>query len=121
MKAAILTVTLALAAVTATDIGAQTVVTTAPTLTTYQGVVSQVDPTSRTIIIQAPGATEAPVTYTYTPDTVFVDSAGNTVSYENIRNSQVRLEYETNGGRTIVRRVVTTTVAPPAPPVVIHR
>ncbi|HYC55403.1 MAG TPA: hypothetical protein VEL28_10775 [Candidatus Binatia bacterium] len=92
-------------ALTAGVAAAQTVVTTGPT--TYTGVVSEINPTANTIILKSEAA-PAPVTYTYTPQTVFVDASGNTVSYEAIRNVPVTVEYSEQGGRTVVTRVVAT-------------
>jgi hypothetical protein len=113
-------------ALTAGIANAQTIVTTSPS--TYTGVVSEINPTASTIILKSESA-PAPVTYSYTPQTVFVDASGNTVSYEAIRNVPVRVEYADQGGRTIVTRVVATrpigapAVVAPAPsgPAVIER
>ncbi|HYB99382.1 MAG TPA: hypothetical protein VEC57_09675 [Candidatus Limnocylindrales bacterium] len=107
-------------ALTAGVANAQTIVTTSPGAT-YTGVVSEINPTANTIILKSESA-PAPVTYTYTPQTVFVDATGNTVSYEAIRNVPVTVEYAEQGGRTVVTRVVATrpagaaVVAPPPPP-----
>jgi hypothetical protein len=100
-------------------------VTTSRT-TTYAGTVSEVDPSSSTIILRSESS-PAPVTYTYTKETSFVDSTGRVVSSETIRNSPVTVEYVVEGGQTVVRRVVQTgpavVVTPPAvvvsPPVVV--
>lgn len=114
MRLTILSLTIALGMFAATASQAQTVVTTSPgEVVTYQGVVSEINPTASTIILQSPAGAGEPVTYTYTPQTVFVDSMGNTVSYEAIRNLPVKIEYVKDGGRTVVRRVVTTTVVQP--------
>jgi hypothetical protein len=119
MKTKTLTLAIALAAIVSTA-EAQTVVTTSPAqTTTFTGTVSQIDPSAQTIILQSPGSATAPVTYSLTPQTVIVDASGNTVPLESIRNSQLRIEYETNGGRTTVRRVITTSVGATPPPVVI--
>jgi hypothetical protein len=101
--------------VTALSAQAETVITTTPgsAATTYSGVVSEIDPGAQTIILKSESA-PAPVTYTYTPQTVFVDTQGNTVSYETIRNVPVTVEYVTEGGRTVVRRVIATQ-PPPVP------
>lgn len=111
MKASPIALSLAIALGTLVGTAqAQTVITTTPTPgpTTYSGVVSEINPTSQVIILKSPTAS-APITYTYTPQTVFVDERGNTVSYEAIRNVPVTVEYYTEGDKTIVRRVVTTT------------
>ena len=93
---------------------AETVTTTKTTV--YTGVVSDINPTASTIILKS-DTSPAPVTYTFTKDTAFVDSEGNVVSAEQIRNAPVRVEYSTEGDRTIVRRVIRTgpvVVTPPA-------
>ena len=76
--------------------------------TTYSGVVSEINPTTSTIILKSEKA-PAPVTYNTTKETVFVDAQGNVVSSETIRNAPVTVEYIKEGDRTIVRRVVVTT------------
>ncbi|HXC51779.1 MAG TPA: hypothetical protein VN634_12890 [Candidatus Limnocylindrales bacterium] len=81
--------------------------TTTTKSTTYSGVVSQVDPSSSTIILKSESS-PSPVTYTYSKETTFVDSTGRPVSADVIMNSPVTVEYSTEGGRTIVRRVVQT-------------
>ncbi|MGD0948075.1 MAG: hypothetical protein ABSA52_11650 [Candidatus Binatia bacterium] len=86
---------------------AQTTVTTTEKTTTYSGVVSEINPSSSTIILKSETA-PAPVTYTFTKETVFVDAQGNVVSSETIRNSPVTVEYMKEGDRTIVKRVVAT-------------
>lgn len=84
------------------------VVTTTPGSTqVFMGTVTEVNPTSRTLILTAPDS-PSPVTYTYAPDTVFVDQQGRTVTYDAVRNSSVRVEYSSDGGTRIVRRVVVT-------------
>ena len=105
-KSLILSLTIALGTITAAQ--ADTVVTTGTGATTFSGTVTSVDPSASTIILKSQ-TSASPVTYTYTPSTVFVDSLGNTVSYEAIRNQPVTVEYSTEGGKTIVKRVVATT------------
>ncbi|MFN2425257.1 MAG: hypothetical protein ABR587_02275 [Candidatus Binatia bacterium] len=99
-----------------TTAGAETVTTSKTT--TYTGVVSEVNPSSSTIILKSE-ASPSPVTYTYTKETTFVDSKGNVVTYETIKNSPVTVEYTTEGGQTVVRKVIQTApaveVAPSAP------
>ena len=85
---------------------AETVTTTEKT-TTYSGVVSEVNPTTSTIILKSEKA-PAPVTYNFTKETTFVDGQGKVVSYETIQNLPVTVEYLKDGDRTIVRRVVVT-------------
>ena len=119
MKSLILSLTVALAALTVSTAKADTVVTTAPGVATYSGVVTKIDPTSKTMILTSPSVS-APVTYTYTPQTVFLDSEGNTVSYQSIRNVPVTIEYDkttdSHGNTMVVRRVIATAPIPaPAP------
>ena len=85
---------------------AETITTTQKT-TTYSGVVSDINPSSSTIILKSETA-PAPTTYSFTKETVFVDAQGKVVSSETIRNSPVTVEYNKEGDRTIVRRVVVT-------------
>lgn len=95
---------------------AETVTTTKTT--TYVGTVSEVNPATSTIILKS-DASPDPVTYTYSKETTFVDSTGKVVSSETIRNSPVTVEYGTEGGKTVVRRVIQTApgayVTPPVP------
>jgi hypothetical protein len=83
----------------------ETVTTTKST--TYSGVVSELNPSSSTLILKSE-TSPSPVTYTYSKETTFVDSAGNPVSSSAILNSPVTVEYSNEGGRTVVRRVVQT-------------
>ena len=75
--------------------------------TTYSGVVSEMNPSASTIILRSEQSA-APVTYTYSKETTFVDSSGNPVTASAIVNSPVTVEYSSEGGRTVVRRVVQT-------------
>ena len=81
--------------------------TTTTKTTTYSGVVSEVNPSSSTIVLKSE-TSPAPITYTYSKETTFVDSTGRPVSSDMIMNSPVTVEYSTDGARTIVRRVVQT-------------
>jgi hypothetical protein len=91
----------------ASSASAQSTTVTTSKSTTYSGIVSEMNPSSSTIILKSEGSA-APVTYNYTKETTFVDSTGKTVSSEAILNSPVTVEYSTEGGRTIVKRVVQT-------------
>lgn len=82
-------------------------VTTTEKTTTYSGVVTEVNPTTSTILLRTEKVPE-PVSYTYTKETAFVDAQGKVVSYETVRNLPVTVEYTMDGNRTIVRRVVVT-------------
>ena len=81
--------------------------TTTTQSTTYSGTVSDVDPSSSTIILKSETAT-APQKYVYTKETVFTDPAGHTVSYDAIKNTPVTVYYTRDGDRMVVSKVVTT-------------
>jgi hypothetical protein len=104
-KSIILSLVIATGALVASAAYADTVVTTTPGASIYTGTISQVDPSAQTIMLKTETAT-SPMTITYTPQTTFVDAQGNVVSYQSILNSPVRVEYSTEGGRTIVKRVI---------------
>ena len=86
---------------------ADTTVTKTEKTTTYSGMVSEINPTTSTIVVKSETAT-APATYNFTKETVFVDGEGKVVTYETVKNSPVTVEYTTEGDHTIVRRVVMT-------------
>lgn len=86
---------------------AQSETVTTTKTTSYSGVVSEINPSTSTIILKSESS-PSPVTYSFTKETTFVDSTGKTVSSEVIMNSPVTVEYTTEGGRTVVRRVVQT-------------
>jgi len=81
--------------------------TTTSKTTTYSGVVSEINPSSSTIILKSE-TSPSPVTYSFSKETTFVDSTGRPVAQDMILNSPVTVEYSTEGGRTVVRRVVQT-------------
>jgi hypothetical protein len=72
---------------------------------TYDGTVTEVIPSSSTLVIRSRTAPE-PVRYVYTDKTTFVDSAGNVVTRESIANKPVVVYYNDIGGRTEVSKVV---------------
>ena len=110
-----LSLALALGLLGSVAISSAETVTTTEKSTTYSGVVSEINPTTSTMIIKSETA-PAPVTYTYTKQTAFVDAQGNVVPYETIKNAPVTVEYTKDGDRTIVTRVVAT-----RPAVVMHK
>ncbi len=73
--------------------------------TTYEGVVSDVNPGSSTIVLRSETAA-APTTYTFNKETIFTDASGKVVSYEVIKNSPVTVQYTRDGDRMIVTKVV---------------
>ena len=72
--------------------------------TTYQGTVTEVNPSSSTIILRSESST-APQTYTYNKETVFTDDQGKIVTYEAIKDSPVTVTYTRDGDRMIVTKV----------------
>jgi hypothetical protein len=84
-----------------------TTTTTTEKTSTFRGVVSEVNPSSSTIILRSEGAS-APRTYTYNKETVFVDPQGKVVSYDTIKDSPVTVSYRTEGDRMIVTKVEAT-------------
>lgn len=72
--------------------------------TTVTGTVSEVTPSSRMVITSSTGA---PTTYTLDKKTVFVDEAGNVVSYEQVRGQPVKIYVsESKEQPVVVERVV---------------
>ena len=85
----------------AADVTEKSVTTT----TTYRGTVTDITPSSSTLILKSESAPE-PARYTYTEKTMFVDPAGNVVSREEIRGKPVTVEYFKEGDRMIVNKVI---------------
>ena len=87
--------------VTAASVNADTIT---EKTTTYTGTVTEVNPSSSTIILRSEKAA-TPMTYTYNKETVFVDEAGRVVSYETLKDSPVTVHYTRDGDRMIVTKV----------------
>ena len=77
------------------------------TTTTYSGTVTEVKPSASTIVLRSQ-ASAAPQTYAFTEKTTLVDSAGNVVTWDSIKNAPVTVHYTDDGGRMVVTKVVTT-------------
>jgi hypothetical protein len=75
------------------------------TTTTSSGTVSEVSPSSSTIVLKSEGAPEQR-RYVYNSHTAWIDSEGNTVSVDTVRNQPVTIYYEQNGDQLVVTRVV---------------
>jgi hypothetical protein len=75
--------------------------------TTYSGMVSEIQPSSSTIVMRSESSPD-PVRYTYTKNTTFVDANGNVVSQETIKNSPVTVTYVKDGDQMVVTKVVQT-------------
>jgi hypothetical protein len=79
--------------------------TTTTKTTTYRGTVTELNPSSSTIILRSESAA-APTTYTYNKETVFVDETGKTITQEMIKDSPVTVTYRREGDRMIVSKVM---------------
>lgn len=75
--------------------------------TTYSGTVSELVPSTNTIVIRSESA-PAPTKYTYTKQTTFVDSDGNVVSQETVKGNPVTVYYTKEGDAMVVEKVVVT-------------
>ena len=73
--------------------------------TTYSGTVSDVSPSSSTIVVKSESSS-APVSYRYNKTTTWVDSSGNVITSEQVRNSPVTVYYTKEGDSTVVTKVV---------------
>ncbi len=76
------------------------------TTTTYSGTISDVSPSSSTIILKSDSSPQ-PVKYVYNDKTVWVDPAGNLVTMETVRNQPVTIYYQKEGDQMVVTKVVT--------------
>ena len=101
---------LALGALTVGPATAEMTERTVEKTTTYQGTVSEVNPTASTIILRSESSS-APTTYTYNKETKFVDTSGNVVSYETIKNTPVTVQYTQEGDRMVVTKVISQPAA----------
>jgi hypothetical protein len=80
--------------------------------TTRSGTVSEVSPSSSTIIIKSESE-KPPSKYIYNSKTVWVDSEGNTVTMAALRDQPVTIYYEKQGDQLVVTRVVAQKPASP--------
>jgi len=81
------------------------------TTTTYSGTVSEIQPSSSTIVIKSESSPQ-PMRYTFNEKTTFVDASGNVVQQETIRNQPVTVFYQKDGDQLIASKVVVTKQAP---------
>jgi hypothetical protein len=90
--------------------------TSTTTTTTSDGTVSQFSPDT---IVVSSTTSAAPVTYSYSKTTTYVDENGNTVSSEMVKSGvPVTVYYTQDGDKMIATKVIvrkTTTTATPAP------
>lgn len=85
--------------ITTGHLSAQTGVVTTNTFTTSQGVVSEFGPDG--FLIRT-GKENAPVRYTYTEKTTYVDEAGNPVAVKTVKSGQPVTVYYTQSGEALV-------------------
>ena len=76
------------------------------TTTTYSGTVSEVSPSSSTIVLKSESSPQS-AEYVYNDKTVWVDSAGNQVTVEKVRHQPVTIYYKQDGDQMVVTKVVT--------------
>lgn len=92
----------------ATLAAAQTVSETTTTTTVpieAAGTITTFDPTAQSLVVSAPGA--AAVTYAYSPRTVIVDEAGNSVAVNAVqRGVPVKVYYSQVGERMVVSKMI---------------
>jgi hypothetical protein len=106
-------------AVLALSISANAETVRETTTTTYSGTVSEMLPSSSTIVLRSDPASQ-PTKYIFNDRTVWVDPAGNTVTMDSVRNQPVTVYYQREGDQMVVTRVVTQNPAP-APAVIERR
>jgi hypothetical protein len=75
------------------------------TTTTYSGTVSEISPSTSTIVVKSESS-PAPVTYKFTKTTTWVDASGNVITSEQVRNSPVTVHYAKEGDSMVVTKVV---------------
>lgn len=109
----------------AASAGAEVVSREVTETSTVTGTVSDVTPSSRIVVTSTTGT---PTTYTLDKKTVFVDEAGNVVTYEQLRGQPVKIYVsESKEQPVVVERVVLSKPVTkvieqrPAPPQVIQR
>ena len=78
------------------------------TTTTYSGTVSEVSPSSSTIVLKSESSPQT-VEYVYNDKTMWLDSAGNQVTVEKVRHQPVTIYYKQEGDQMVVTKVVTQT------------
>jgi len=101
-------------------LGQETVQTTQTT--TSAGTISEFDP--HTIVVKTEDAS-APIRYSYTKSTTYVDESGNPVSMETVRSGlPVTVYYDKVGDDMVASKVVvrkTVTTSDEAPPVTVKK
>jgi hypothetical protein len=103
---------------TASLVSAQSTTTTTTSSTTSTGTISSFSPD---VISVQSTSSSAPVSYTYSKTTTYVDENGNAVSMDIVKSGLPVTVYYTQDGdkmiasKVVVQRTATTTSASPAP------
>ena len=99
--------------VVTTTAPAATATTTTTAATTTAGTISEFTPGSQIVVQTSAGS---PMTYSVSKTTTYVDTEGNTVSYETIRpGTPTTVYYVTEAGRPVVSKVVVQKTATAGP------
>jgi hypothetical protein len=104
MRRIVVPTLVALSLVVAVSVSAET--TRETTTTTYSGTVSELSPSRSTIVLKSDESPQT-VNYVYNDKTVWLDSAGNQVTMETVRNQPVTIYYQRDGDQMVVTKVVT--------------
>lgn len=98
--------------VTTTTTGGDTVAATTTTQSTNaEGTIQTFTPGQSQIVVKT--AAGAPVTYSYSKKTTFVDADGNVVNYESIKSGDpTTVYYTTENGQPVVSKVVVRRATP---------
>ena len=96
---------------TTTGDGTTTAATTTAAATNSEGTIQTFTPGQSQIVVKTSAG--APVTYSYSKKTTFVDADGNVVNYESIKaGDPTTVYYTTENGQPVVSKVVVRRAAP---------
>ena len=85
--------------------------TTTTAATNSEGTIQTFTPGQSQIVVKS--STGAPVTYSYSKKTTFVDADGNVVNYESIKaGDPTTVYYTTENGQPVVSKVIVRRAAP---------
>ena len=98
---------------TTTTVDADGTTSTSTATTNTAGTIQEFTPGASRIIVRTSAG--APVTYSYSKKTTFVDAAGNVVDYTTIKSGEpTTVYYTTVDGQPVVSKVVVQRTAPAA-------
>ena len=87
--------------------------TTTMATTNSEGTIQEFTPGASRIVVKT--STGAPMTYSYSKKTTFVDADGNVVNYESIKSGDpTTVYYTTENGQPVVSKVVVRRATAPA-------